>query len=329
MKQFAQHRLALSAIAAMACLGAIALINPALAQSSWPTQPVKIIVPYAPGGTADISARMLQPELSKMWGQPVIVENRAGASTQIGTEAAKNSTDGHTLLMTAAPFIVNTALFARLPYDPFKDFKYITVVVRSGMVMTTAANSPFKSMADVVAQGKTANGFSSASAGNGTMSHMGAELLASMQGLSLTHVPYRGTPPAQSDVLGGTINVMFDNPSSAMALIKDGRLRALAYTDRKRSKAFPTVPTMAESGIAGFELVNWFGLVAPAAMSDTVLDRINADVLTVLRRREIIERFGKEGVEVGGIPREAFGAFLAMETVKWTKIVKARNIKAD
>ncbi len=295
----------------------------------WPTQTVKIIVPYAAGGTTDIAARIMAQEFSQKWGQPVVVENKPGAATQIGTDLVAKSKDGHTLLMTAAPFAVNPGLFAKLPYDTYSDFKPITLVVRGGLFLVTGGKQAFTSVKDLMAEGKTGKGISVASSGNGTMGHMAPELVADMQQVTMTHVPYRGSLPALTDVVGGQVQFMFDNPSSALPLIKDGKLKALAYTDRRRSKALPNVPTMAEAGVPNFEVVNWFGLIAPASMPEAVVARISDDATVILRKREIVERFAKEGVEVGGIPRESFGAFLALETVKWAKIIKARNIKSD
>ena len=297
--------------------------------AAWPTQAVKIIVPYAAGGTTDIAARLMAQEFSKKWGQPVLVDNKPGASTQIGSDMVAKSKDGHTLLMTASPFAVNPSLFAKLPYDTYKDFKPVTLVVRNGMVLVTGAQQPFQNFKDLIEAGKGDKTVSIASPANGSMAHMVAELVADTQKLNLLHVPYRGTPPALVDVIGGQVQFMFDNPSSSLPLIKDGKLRALAYTGPRRNKALPDVPTVAEAGIPNFEAVNWFGLVAPSSMPDTIVDRIAKDSTEVLKKREIVERFTKEGVEVGGISREAFGAFLAVETVRWAKIVKQRNIKPD
>lgn len=295
----------------------------------WPTQTVKIIVPYAPGGTTDIAARIMAAEFAKLWGQPVVVDNKPGAATQIGTDLVAKSTDNHTLLLTAAPFAINPVLFAKLPYDTYKDFKPITLVVRNGLFLVTSGTQPFTSFKDLLATGQTDKGVSIASPGNGSMGHMTAELVADMQKLKLVHVPYRGTPPALNDVIGGQVQFIFDNPSTALPLIKDGRLKALAYTGPRRSRAMPSVPTVAEAGIPNFETVNWFGLMAPSGMPDTVVNRIAKDSTDVLKKREIVERFVKEGVEVGGISRESFGAYLAIETVRWTKIIQARNIKPD
>jgi tripartite-type tricarboxylate transporter receptor subunit TctC len=300
----------------------------AIAQT-WPSQTVKIVVPYVPGGTTDIAARVLAPELSKIWGQQVVVDNRAGAATQIGTDLVAKSRDKHTILLTAAPYVMNPSLFAKLPYDTAKDFMPVTLVVRSGLFLVANPNSPFKTVADVVKGGKDAKGVSMANSGNGSMGHMSAELLADMQKINVTNIPYRGSGQALTDLVGGQVPLMFDNPSSSLPFIRDNKLIPLAYSDRKRSKALPNVPTMAEAGIAGFETVNWFGLFAPSDMGDAIADKIQADVAFVLRKREIIERFSKEGVEVGGISRESFNAFLAVEQMRWNRIIKSRNIKPD
>jgi tripartite-type tricarboxylate transporter receptor subunit TctC len=301
---------------------------PAHAQN-WPTQTVKIIVPYAAGGTTDIAARILALELSKRWGQPVVVDNKPGASTQIGTDLVAKSKDNHTLLMTASPFAVNPALYTKLPYDTFKDFTPITLVVRNGLFLVTSATQPFNSLKDLIAAGKGTGTVSIASPSNGSMGHMTAELVADIEKLNLLHVPYKGTPQALTDVVGGQVQFLFDNPSSSLPLITSGKLKALAYTGPRRSKALPNVPTMAESGLPNFESINWFGLIAPSSMPEAAIARVSVDTSAVLKKREIVERFAKEGVEIGGISRDFFGTFLAVETVKWAKIIKARNIKAD
>jgi tripartite-type tricarboxylate transporter receptor subunit TctC len=320
------NRRSLSALAAAA--GLLAATHSFAQSAAWPTQTVKIVVPYAAGGTTDIAARLMAVEFSKRWGQPVIVDNKPGASTQIGTDMVAKSTDGHTLLMTASPFAVNPSLFNKLPYDTYKDFKPITLVVRNGLFLVTSGQQPFSSLNDLLAAGKGDKTVSIASPSNGSMAHMVAELIADTQKLNMLHVPYRGTPPALVDVVGGQVQFMFDNPSSSLPLIKDGKLKALAYTGPKRSKALPNVPTVSES-IPNFEALNWFGLLAPSSLSETAVKRIADDAIDILKKKEIAERFAKEGVEVGGISREAFGAYLAAETVKWARIIKARNIKPD
>ena len=314
---------------ALVALCSAGLVQAQVKEADWPTQTVKIIVPYAAGGTTDIAARIMAGEFSKRWGQSVLVDNRPGASTQIGTDLVAKSKDGHTLLTTASPFAVNPALFAKLPYDTYKEFAPITLVVRNGLFLVTGANQPYTSLKDLIAAGKGGNTVSIASPANGSMAHMTAELVADQQKLSLMHVPYRGTPPAMVDVIGGQVQFMFDNPSSSLPLIRDGKLKALAYTGPRRSKAMPSVPTMSESGMPNFETVNWFGLLAPSSLPEAVVARIAKDSTSILAMRPIVDRFAKEGVEVGGISREAFGAFLALETIKWAKIINTRNIKAD
>jgi tripartite-type tricarboxylate transporter receptor subunit TctC len=301
---------------------------PTTAGPAWPTQTVKIVVPYAAGGTTDIAARILAAELSKTWGQTVLVDNKPGAATQIGTDLVAKSKDGHTLLMTASPFAVNPTLFASLPYDTYKDFKPVTLVVRNGLFLVTSVKQPFANIKDLVDAGKGDKTVSIASPANGSMAHMVAELMADQHKLNLLHVPYKGTPPALMDVVSGQVQFLFDNPSSSLPLIKDGKLKALAYTGPRRNKALPNVPAVAET-FPGFEAMNWFGMLAPSAMDDKLLDRIARDANEVLKRKEVVDRFTSEGVEIGGIPREAFGAFLAVETIRWAKIVKARNIKPD
>jgi tripartite-type tricarboxylate transporter receptor subunit TctC len=302
---------------------------PASPDIGWPTQTVKIVVPYAAGGTTDIAARLLAIELSKTWRQPVVVENKAGAATQIGTDQVAKSKDNHTLLVTSGPFVINTALYAKLPYDNIKDFLPITALMRSGMVLVTNANSGLKSMADVVALGKTDKGMTIGSAGNGGVGHMSAELLSDMLQLKLVHVPYRGASPAVVDLIGGQIPLLFESAPAVASFIADGKIKVLAYTDRNRSKVFANVPTIAESGFANYETVNWWGMFAPSTVSEQIAKKIYIDTIRAIKKPEFSDRFAKDGIEIGALSRESFGAFLAIEQVKWTKIVKSRNIKPD
>jgi tripartite-type tricarboxylate transporter receptor subunit TctC len=295
----------------------------------WPTQTVKIVVPYAAGGTTDIAARLIANDLTAMWGQPVIVENKAGAATQIGTDQVAKSKDNHTLLVTAGPFVINTALYAKLPYDNFKDFLPITALMRSGMVLVTHPKSGINTLADVIAQGKTSKGVVIGSPGNGTIGHMSAELLADQQQLNLVHVPYRGATPMIADLVGGQIPLGFESVPTVSALIAEGKLKVVAFTDRKRSKIYPDVPTVSESGLPSYETINWWGMLAPSSVGEAIANKIHADVVQVIKTKAYTERFTKEGIEIGAISRESFGAFLAIEQIKWTKVVKARNIKAD
>jgi tripartite-type tricarboxylate transporter receptor subunit TctC len=299
------------------------------AVAAWPEKPVKIVVPYAPGGTTDIAARLIAKKLSDAYKQQFVVENRAGANTQIGTDAvAKAAPDGYTFLLTAAPFAVNAALYAKQPYNPLTDFEPITMVVQNSMILAVNPLAAEKSLKDIVASAKTKE-LHFASAGGGSISHMSLELLGALSGGNIRHVAYKGSGQAIPDLLGNNVSFMFDNPSSIMPHVKSGKLVALAYTGPKRSAALPNVPTMAEAGVAGFETINWFGLFAPAKTPVTILDQMNVEVGKALRAPDVAEIFTKDGVDVSPGSREAFGRFVKSEIDKWTKIVKERNIKVD
>ncbi len=310
----------------LACLLWLPVVS--LAQS-WPKASVRIVVPYVPGGTTDIVARVIAQELSKGLGQQFIVDNRAGASTQLGTDlVAKAKPDGYTLLLTAAPFAINPSLYPKLPYDTAKDFEPVTLVVQNALFLVAYPSAPsltLQGMLDVAR--KRPGSLQLASVGNGTMSHMSLELLAALAKVDITHVPYKGSGQALPDVMGGQVQYLFDNPSSALPYIRSGKLKAIAYTGRKRSAALPQVPTIAESGLAEFETVNWFGLLAPAGTPAPVLDRLNTELASILKRGDIRDRFAKDGVETVGGSRAEFAAFLRAEIAKWARIVKERNIQ--
>jgi tripartite-type tricarboxylate transporter receptor subunit TctC len=305
----------------------VALSSSALA--AWPEKPVKIVVPYAPGGTTDIATRLVAKKLSDTFKQQFIVENRAGANTQIGTDAvAKSAPDGYTFLVTAAPFAINPSLYPKLQYDTLKDFEPITLMVQNSMVLAVNPNAPEKSVRDLVTASMTKQ-LAFASAGNGSISHMSLELLASLTGGNIQHVPYKGSGQAIPDLLGGSVLYMFDNPSSILPQVKAGKLNALAYTGSKRSPAIPNVATMAEAGVPGFETVNWFGMFAPAKTPVDILDKMNTEVAKALRAPDVVEQFSKDGVDVTPSSRADFGKFIQNEITKWGKIVKERNIKPD
>ncbi len=301
----------------------------ASAMAAWPDKPVRIVVPYAPGGTTDIAARLVAKKLSDVYKQQFIVENRAGANTQIGTDAvAKSAPDGYTFLLTAAPFAINAGLYPKLPYNPITDFEPVTMVVQNAMVLAVSSKAPERSVKDIVEAGRK-QPLNFASAGNGSMSHMSLELLASLGKSNIQHVPYKGSGQAIPDLLGGNVLYMFDNPSSILPHVTSGKLIAVAYSGGKRSPALPNVPTVAEAGIAGFETLNWFGLFAPAKTPVDILDKMNAEVGKALNSADIKEQFSKDGVEVAPGTRAALGQFVKNEVEKWAKIVKERNIKPD
>jgi tripartite-type tricarboxylate transporter receptor subunit TctC len=322
----------LLAVTALAVLS----LAPAHAQT-WPSKPVRIIVPFPPGGTTDIVARSIGVELQRMWQQPVVIENRAGAGGNIGADAvAKSPGDGYTLLMgTVGTHAINQALYtqsgSKMPFDPVKDFVPITLVAGVPNVMVINPKVPVNSVAEFIAYAKARPGqLNMASSGNGTSIHLTGELFKTVTGTYMVHFPYRGSAPAVTDLITGNMNVMFDNLPSALPHIKSGRLKALAVTSRTRSPALPDVPTVEEAaGLKGFDASSWFGLFAPAGPPRTVVDKIQADVAKALSQPAVRERFVAQGADPGGNTPDQFAAFIRAETDKWTRVVKFSNAKVD
>jgi tripartite-type tricarboxylate transporter receptor subunit TctC len=307
------------------------------AQGSWPNKPIRIIVPFAPGGTTDILARAMAPELAKALGQPVVVENRAGAGGNLGADAvAKSPPDGYTLVMgTVGTHAINKALYPKMPYDSQKDFAPITLVagVPNVMVMSTdkAASLGIGSVADFIKYAKANPGkLSMASSGNGTSIHLAGELFKSMTGTFMTHIPYRGSGPALLDLMGGNVDVMFDNLPSAMPQIKGGKLKAFAVTSVQRSAALPEAPTIAEAGnLKGFDASSWFGLLAPAGTPPDIVNRIQQEVAKSLGSPAIKEKLLAQGATPGGNTPQQFADFINTEHVKWAQVVKVSGAKVD
>jgi len=304
---------------------------------SWPSKPVRIVVPFPPGGTTDIVARSLGAELQKMWQQSVVIENRPGAGGNIGSDlVAKSPNDGYTLLMgTVGTHAINTALFAqsgnKMPFDAVKDFVPITLAAGVPNVMVVNSKLPVNTVNEFIAYAKAHPGqLNMASSGNGTSIHLTGELFKTMTGTYMVHLPYRGSAPALTDLLAGNTNVMFDNLPSALPHIKSGRLKALAVTSRERSSALPDTPTIEEAAnLKGFDASSWFGLFAPAGTSRAIVDKIQADVTKALAVPEVRERFIAQGAQPGGTTPDQFAAFIRGETEKWTKVVKISNAKVD
>ena len=315
------------------------LVAPSIfAQAAWPgAKPVKIIVPFAPGGTTDILARAIAPELSKAFGQAFVVENRTGAGGNIGADAvAKSPADGYTLLMgTVGTHGINKALYAKMPYDSEKDFAPITLVadVPNIMVMNTdkAAALGIKNVADFVRYARANPGkLSMASAGNGTSIHLAGELFKSMTGTFMPHIPYRGSGPAMLDLVGGNVDVMFDNLPSALPQIKGGKLKAFGVTSAQRSAALPEVPTIEQAGpVKGYEASSWFGLLAPAGTPPDIVLRIQQEVAKSFANPAIKEKLLAQGAVPGGNTPQQFGAFITAEHKKWARVVKESGAKVD
>ena len=310
---------------------------PASAQSAWPTKPVKIVVPFAPGGTTDILARAMAVELGKAFGQPFIVDNRAGAGGNIGADVvAKSPADGYTLLMgTVGTHSINKALYSKMPFDSQKDFSPITLVaaVPNVMVVNTekAAALGINNVADFVKYAKANPGkLSMASSGNGTSIHLSGELFKSMTGVFMTHIPYRGSGPAMLDMVGGNVDVMFDNLPSALPQIKAGKLKALAVTSLQRSTALPDVPTVEEAAkLKGFDASSWFGLLAPAGTPPEIVSRIQQEVAKSLNTPAVKEKLLTQGAVPSGNTPQQFTAFINSEHIKWAQVVKTSGARVD
>jgi tripartite-type tricarboxylate transporter receptor subunit TctC len=312
----------------------------AWAQSAnWPVKPVKIIVPFAPGGTTDILARAMAPELSKAFGQPFVVENRAGAGGNIGADVvAKSTPDGYTLLMgTVGTHGINKSLYTKMAYDPQKDFAPITLVagVPNVMVVNTekAKAAGINNVTDFIRAAKAKPGtFNMASSGNGTSIHLAGELFKTMSGTYMTHFPYSGSGPALLALVGGDMDVMFDNLPSSMALIKAGRLKALAVTSSERSAALPDVPTIEQAGgpaMKGFDASSWFGLLAPTGTPPDIVNRIQQEASKALGTPAMKEKLLAQGAIPSGNTPAQFTAFINAEHKKWAQVVKASGAKVD
>jgi tripartite-type tricarboxylate transporter receptor subunit TctC len=305
-------------------------------QGSWPNRPVRIVVPFAAGGTTDILARALAPELQKVFGQPFVVDNKPGAGGNLGSAEVARATDGHTLLMgTVGTHGINAALYPKLPYDPIKDFVPITLVaaVPNVLVMNPAKAEQYgiKDVPDLIRYAKANPGkLNMASSGNGTSIHLSGELFKSMTGSFMLHFPYRGSGPALLDLIGGTMDLMFDNLPSAMPQIKAGKLKALAVTSATRSQALPDVPTVAEAGsVKGYEASSWFGLLAPAGTPMEVVTRLQQETAKALGAPALNERLLAQGAIPSGMPSAEFARFIDSETRKWAQVVKVSGAKID
>lgn len=310
---------------------AILSVHSAAAAEWPPSGTTTIVVPYTAGNIADIAARTIAHKMNERTGKTFIVENRAGASTQIGTSAvARAPADGRTLLLTGAIFATNPALFPKLPYDSEKDLAPVALVVSNPLVLTTAKSKPFTDFASMVKYAKAKPGqLALASGGSGTLTHIALGLMAINIGTEINHVPYKGGSAAAMDTLSGQVDGFWDNPSSAIPQIKGDRLRALAVSSRQRSPALPNVPTMVELGYADFEAINWFGVFAPGKTEPQLLDVIHTEIRAVLELPDVKERFAQEGVTASGPARAEFAAFVASEMKKWGALIREKNIQAE
>jgi tripartite-type tricarboxylate transporter receptor subunit TctC len=315
-----------TAIALAATMAAAAWAQP------YPTKPIRIVVPFPAGGTTDVLARAAAQRLTETLGQPAVVDNRPGAGGNIGAElVAKAAPDGYTLLMgTVGTHAINPSLYPKMPYDHVRDFAPVILVAGVPNVLVVNPALPVKSVQELIAYAKANPGrVNFASSGNGTSIHLSGELFKTMAGVQITHIPYKGSAPALMDLIGGQVQIMFDNLPSALPQIKAGKLKALAVTSRERAPALPDVPTMAESGLPGFEASSWFGLLAPAGTPQPIILKLNADVAKWVASPEAKEKLLAQGANAAGGTPEDFARHIAAETAKWQKVVKESGAKID
>ncbi|HVQ70451.1 MAG TPA: tripartite tricarboxylate transporter substrate binding protein [Bradyrhizobium sp.] len=325
-----RRRLARGCIGAGLALAAMLAVLPQADAQDYPSRPVKIIVPFPAGGTADVMPRVIGEWLSRKWGQPVVVENRTGAAGNIGAEAvAKAEPDGYTLLSAPPPpLVINQNLYPKLGFDP-SEFVPIVIMGRVPNALVVNPKLPLNSVAEVIAYAKANPGkLTSATQGNGTTSHLTSELFQMMAEVKFQHVPYRGSAPALTDLVAGSVDLMFDNLGVSLPLVKGGQLKLLGVATPKRMASLPDVPTIAET-LPGFESAAWFAIVAPPKTPQAVVDKINADVNEALRQSDIVQRLTQLSAEpIGGTP-QATAAYMREEIERWHKVIKAANVKLD
>jgi tripartite-type tricarboxylate transporter receptor subunit TctC len=317
-------------IAAASLLGSFVVVSSVCAQG-FPSKPVRIVVPSSAGGGADTTARLLAQRLSDVFGQQVVVDNRPGAGNIIGTElVAKAAPDGYTLLLAINNHAINASLYRKLSYDPVQDFAPISLLITAPHIVVVHPSLPVKSIQDLIKLARAKPGeINYASAGNGTSAHFAAELFKLNAKVQMTHIPYKSLSGAVTDVVSGAVQVMFPSPLTALGQMKAGRLKGLAVTTARRSQTMPELPTIQESGVAGYEFSTWYGLLAPRATPDALITRLNQAVVQILRSKDMQARVtGDGGDPVGGSP-DAYGAFLKAEVEKYAKLVKQIGLQID
>ena len=310
----------------------LAVFASAASAQAWPAKPIKWIVPFAPGGTTDILARTIGEKLARALGQPVIIENKPGAGGGVGAEfTAKAPPDGYTIMGgTISTHAINASLYKSLTYDPIKDFAPITLIARVPNMLVVNPDVPAKNVAELIALMKANPGkYTFASSGNGTSQHLSGELFKAMAGVEMQHIPYKGSPPALQDVVAGQVTMTFDNITTAWPLAKGGKLRALAVTTAKRASIAPDVPTLAESGLTGYEVGSWQGVFAPAGTPPEIVKRLNAEIVKIINQPDVKEKLVSLGAEPVANTSEEFGALVKAEVAKWADVVKKSGAQVD
>ena len=317
--------------ALLVVLIATSLAEAANAAENYPIRPIRLVTPFPPGGGTDILCRALAPRMMENLGSSVIVENRAGAGGLVGIEAvAKSPADGHTLLLVSGSLTIIPSLFPNVRYDPVKDFAPITLATRQPYIAVVHPSLPVRDIRGLIALARAQPGqVTYASAGSGGAGHLGMELLKTMVKVSIVHIPYKGSGPALIDLLGGHVSLMFASSPSSMPHVKTGRLRALAVTGAQQSAAVPGVPTIAESGVPGFEAYGWYGVLAPAGTPPQVITRLHTAIFKAMAAPEVVERIAADGSEAVASTPEQFAAHIGRDIPKWAKVIKESGARAD
>lgn len=320
--------LALAALGVVFSVGAFAQTRPA---AQYPVKPIRIIVPYAPGGPTDLLARVAGQALADAWGQPFVIDNRPGASGNVGTAfAARQPADGYTLNAVGISFTVSPALDSKLGYDPVRDFAPVTLLATVNNLLSVHPSLPAKNVKQLIALAKARpNELSYASGGSGGAQHLAGELFSSLAGVKMTHVPYKGSAPGLTALMGGEVTIGFGDMTITRPHVQSGRLRALAVTGASRSALLPDLPTIAEAGLAGYAFSTWFGLLAPAGTPAEIIARVNGEIAKALRTPATRERLSALGTEPVGNTQGEFADFIRVEMAKWAKVVKAAGIRGE
>jgi tripartite-type tricarboxylate transporter receptor subunit TctC len=298
---------------------------------SYPSKPIRMIVPFPTGGGTDFLARLLAQRMSESWGQQVVVENRPGASMMIGSEiVAKAPADGYTIIMSSINHTINPSLYQRIPYDTVRDFAPVTLVATSPLVLVVHPSLPVRSVKEFIALARTAKGqINYASSGSGGPLHLAGELFKTMAKIEMSHIPYKGSSPAELDLIGGHVHAIFAGPVSSSPHIKTGRMRALGVTSPKRSAAFPELPTIAESGLPGYDAYTWWGVLAPANTPRDIVTKLNAEIARIVALADIKPKLESQGAEPATGTPEQFARQIQGEIAKWAKVVKDANVKVE
>jgi tripartite-type tricarboxylate transporter receptor subunit TctC len=320
------------ALLASATISLLCAAFPAVAQDKWPSKPITYIVPFPPGGTTDVLGRLIVPKLATaLGGATIIIDNKGGAGGSIGSAlAAKAPADGYTLLGgTVSSHAINVSLYPSLGYDPVKSFTPVALIGTNPTLLLVRQDSPFKTLQDVIDAAKAKKRLTSASAGSGTSQHLSLEMLKIRSGIDITHIPYKGSGPALIDTMGGQVDMMFDTPAAAAQHIQSGKLRALAVSSATRIASLPNVPTIAESGVPGYEVTSWQGVFAPAGTPQPIIERLHNEIVKILQEPDMQDRLAKLGMEQQKMSTQQFAEFQKDEVAKWAEVIRKGNIKVE